>query len=308
MSEFLSNTSNRKFSEARSVAFIRNMVNFFKGQTNDLLPFHEVRTKLSLNHRRDIGLQEVELDKIVGSVGRYHDFTREFFPLSNSQETRWRRIYDLTHSLEGFPSVQLYKVGDVYFVRDGNHRVSVARSIDSKVIEAYVVEYITPVVELSTEDSMDDVLIKAGEANFLQVTGLDKLRPQQAIHLTNPGRYHLLLNHINAHKYWRETECNCEISYQEAVASWYDRVYLPLIEKIRERDILKHFPERTEADLYAWLVLHREALEEQFGLGQVDDDEVVEDLAEEATASPLQKIERAIKRKLDPDSLPPPVE
>jgi len=243
----------------------------------------------------------------VGSVGRYDDFTREFLPRRDSQEERWRRIYDLTESSQGFPPVDLYKVDDVYFVRDGNHRVSVARANKGKTIEASVTEYLTP-VELTAEDTLDDILIKAGAANFLQATGLDKLRPGQDIQLTNPGRYKRLLADIARHKYFKELECDCEISYEEAVASWYDKVYMPLINEIRDREILKHFPGRSEADLYTWLVLHREALEEVYGVGQVDSDEVVEDLEEEATASALKKIERAIKRKLDPDSLPPPVE
>jgi hypothetical protein len=245
--------------------------------------------------------------KIVGSVGRYDDFTREFLPRRDSQEVRWRRVYDLTESAGGVSPVELFKVGKAYFVRDGNHRVSVARTNNNSTIEAYVIEYITP-VEVTTEDTMDDILIKSGETNFLKATHLNELRPDQYIHLTNPGRYRLLLEHIAVHKYFREIEGGCEIPYEEAVMSWYDNVYMPIVGEIRSRDILKHFPGRTEADLYAWIVLHRTALENVYGLGQVDTDEIVEDLEEEASASPIQKVERAVKRKLDPASLPPSVE
>ncbi len=305
--ESLSHESNRKFSDVRSRAFIHSAMSVLRGKSDQLLPFEEVRSTLKLDHTRYLGLQDVPLEKIVGSVGRYHDFTREFLPRHDSQENRWRQVYDLTTSFQGFPPIELYKVGEVYFVRDGNHRVSVARANKSETIEAWVTEYLTPVL-LAPEDTMDSVLIKAGAANFLQVTELDKLRPDQNIQLTNPGRYKLLLQNITVHKYYKEVECSCEISWQEAVASWYDNVYMPLVTEIRKRDILKRFPDRTEADLYAWLILHREALEAVYGIGQVDDGLVVDALESEAKASPIQKIERAIKRKLDPDSLPPAVE
>ncbi|MFQ5578309.1 MAG: hypothetical protein ACE5G8_15110, partial [Anaerolineae bacterium] len=256
MADTLSQLSGQKFSEARSRVFIRSAIDFFRGQPSQLLPFEAVRATLKLDHTRYLGLQDVELDKIVGSVGRYHDFTRRFLPRHDQQGHRWRAVFDLTDSPQGFPPVELYRVGEAYFVRDGNHRVSVARANQSRTIQAYVTEYLTP-VDLSADDTMDDVLIKAGTANFLQVTGLDKLRPEQDIRLTNPGRYQQLLRHIADHKYFKEIECACEIPYEQAAASWYDEVYMPLVGEIRRRRILKDFPGRTEADLYAWLVLHR---------------------------------------------------
>ncbi len=306
MSDMLSSESSHKFAGARWQVFIENVLSFLQKKPKTLLPFEEVRSMLNLSHVRDLGVQDVPLDKIVGSVGRYEDFTREFLPRRDDQEDRWRQIYDLSTSMAGFPPVELLKVGDAYFVRDGNHRVSVARANDAKTIEAYVTEYFSP-VEVSADDTLDELLIKMGAANFAQVTKLDELRPGHNIRLTNPGRYKYLLEHIAMHKYYREIECQCEISWEEAVASWYDNVYLPLVKEIRQRGILERFPGRTEADLYAWVVFHRQALEERYGMGQVDDESVVTALEEEATASPLKKVERAIKRKIDPDSLPPKV-
>ncbi len=306
MADFLSQSSNQKFADARKQAFIRSVMDFFRGQRRDLLSFDEVRSELRLNHTRYLGLQDVPLGKIVGSVGRYRDFDREFLPRRDSQETRWRRVYDLTHSSGGFPPVELYKVGDAYFVRDGNHRVSVARINGSPTIEAYVTEYLTP-VPVSAEDTLDDILIKVGEANFLQATRLDAIRPGQDIRLTNPGRYRELLRHIADHKYFLEVEQQREVPYEEAVASWYDNVYMPLVQEIRARDILRHFPGRTEADLYAWLVRHRAELEARYGLGKVKDAVVLEKLEQEIPASPLRKLGQVFRRKPAPpdDSTPP---
>ena len=307
MSDTLSQESNTQFSKARWQAFSKTAMAKINRQARELLPFDKIRSSLHLAHTRYLGLQDVELDKIAGSAGRYDDFTREFLPRRDDQQERWRRIYDLTGTAQGFPPVDLYKVGDVYFVRDGNHRVSVARANKAKTIEASVTEYQTP-VELTSADTLDDILIKSGQSNFLQATHLDRLRPDQDIRLTNPGRYKRLLADISRHKYFKELECSCEISCQEAVVSWYDKVYMPLINEIRARKILKRFPGRTEADLYTWLVLHRAALEKVYGMGRIPNDDVVEDLAAEAPASPVKKIERAIKRRLNPGSLPPPVD
>lgn len=305
--DMLSQESNRKFSDMRNRVFFQSVLAMLHQKSTELLAFDDVRASLKLNHTRYLGLQDVPLDKIVGSVGRYRDFNRAFLPLSDSQENRWRGVYDLSAGEQGFSPIELFKIGDIYFVRDGNHRVSVARANDVSSIEAYVTEYETS-VELKPDDSLDDILIKAGAANFAAVTQLDKLRPAHGIQLTNPGRYKYLLRHIEVHKYYREIECQCEISWEDAVVSWYDTVYLPLVNEIRERGILEHFPNRTEADLYAWLVYHRQGLEAEYGIGAIDDGKVVDDLEEEAKASPIQKVERAIKRKIDPDSLPPVVE
>jgi hypothetical protein len=189
-------------------------------------------------------------------------------------------------------------VGEVYFVRDGNHRVSVARAHGSKTIEAYVIEYKTP-VPIGPDDDLDDLLLKGEHADFLRETHLDRLRPDQNVVFTEPGRYRLVKEHIIIHKYLREIECGCEITYEAAAAGWYDNVYLPLVQLIRERDILKYFSGRTEADLYAWLILHRAALEaEMDALGHVPNEQVVADLEKEA-AGPLGQLLGFFRERLD---------
>jgi hypothetical protein len=274
------------------------MIHFLRGQSNELLPFETIRSELRLKHSRDLGLQEIELDKIVGSVGRYDDFTREFLPLHDSDESRWRRVYDLTESFTGFPPIDVFQVGDVYFVRDGNHRVSVARANGLKVIEANVTAFVSP-IELTADDTLDDILIRRGHTNFLETTQLDQLRPDHQIRLTNPGRYRLLLEHIDVHKYLKEIETSSEMAYDAAVVSWYDHVYLPLVQEIRERRVLDLFPGRTEADLYAWLVLHRAELEQEYGFGRVPTETIVDDLVDNASPSPLKWIEWKIKQVLN---------
>jgi hypothetical protein len=281
--------SNQEFSQARQQAFIEEWLTFFTGRSNELLSFEKVRQSLHLQDSASRGLREIELDKIVGSTGRYRDFTRTFLPKNNTTEERWRRVDAVAHSGQGFPPIEVYQVGDVYFVRDGNHRVSVCQAHNAGTIEAYVIEYNTP-VPVGPDDDLDNILLKMEQADFLNQTHLDQLRPDQNVLFTEPGRYRLVKEHIIIHKYLREIACGCEISSEEAVTSWYDQVYQPLVQLIRDRNVLKYFPGRTEADLYAWLILHRAALEAEMDtLGQISDEQIVADLKKEA-AKPLAQL------------------
>jgi hypothetical protein len=277
-----------EFNAARRQAFREEMLSYLTGRPNDLLPFEEVRQSLRLQDSTYKGLHEIELDKIVGSVGRYRDFTRSFLPKSDRSEQRWRRVDAVTHDLIGTPPIEVFKIGDVYFVRDGNHRVSVARSHGAKTIEAYVIEYKTP-IHIENTDELDDILMRVGRTKFLEDTKLDEIRPDHNVEFTEPGRYRFVGKNIVFHKYLKETECGCELTDEETVASWYDNVYTPIVNLIRERGVLNDFPGRTEADLYAWFVWHRAALEEEAkGLGSVDDETVIDGLEKERSSNPLK--------------------
>ena len=106
------------------------------------------------------GLRDIPLDAIVGSVGRYKDFTRKFSPRRGVAEERWARVKAITEHAGGLPPIEVYQIGDAYFVIDGNHRVSVARQQGSPAIEAYVTNVDTKVL-LDPSDPPDDFLINA---------------------------------------------------------------------------------------------------------------------------------------------------
>ena len=295
--------SSQEFTKARRQAFIEEWFSFFTGRSNDLLSFEEVKENLKLQDSSYKGLQNIELDKIVGSTGRYRDFTRTFLPKSDLTEERWRRVDTVAHDI-GYPPIEVFKVGDVYFVRDGNHRVSVARMHGAKTIEAYVVEYKTA-VPVNNQDNLDDIILKMERTEFFEKTHLDQIRPEQNLSFTEPGRYRLVEEHIAVHKYLKEVESNREISYEEAVGSWYDHVYMPLIELIRKREVLKYFPDRTEADLYAWLILHRAALEQETQtLGQVSDEAILQELEKEGATNPLERLFDFFRHRFELQNMP----
>ncbi|HEY86185.1 MAG TPA: hypothetical protein G4N96_13860 [Chloroflexi bacterium] len=264
----------RDFDRVRRKAFIQSALGLVTRQSFDLIPFETARRQLRLRNPHYRGLQEISLDQIVGSVGRYLDFTRAFFPRSGKLRERWASVEDKVKA-GGLPPIQLYQVGGAYFVRDGNHRVSVARAQNAPAIEAYVWEY-PSLVPLDPKDNLDTLLIKQGYVEFLEATRLDKLRPEQDIQLTAPGRYWDLQAHINAHAHFLGQERGCEISREEAVTSWYDNAYQPIIRAIERAGILKQFPKRTEADLYIWISRWQLELSQRYD-DSVDPDAAVAD-------------------------------
>lgn len=303
----LTTQSNSEFTTARQRAFMEEWLSAFTGKESGLLSFEEVKDSLHLYDSTYKGLQEIELDKIIGSTGRYRDFTRTFLPKNNITEDRWRRVDAVAHG-QGFPPIEVYQIGEAYFVRDGNHRVSVARMHSAKTIEAYVIEYRT-LIAIEKDDTMDDILLKAERADFFKNTKLNEIRPDQQIILTEPGRYRQIEQHIAFHKYLKEREFNQEISNEEAVASWYDTVYTPIVKMLREKEVLKQFPRRTEADLYAWLMLHRSALEEEMeALGFIPAEDVLEGIRMDGATNPITRLISYFNYQLSRPNIPLKVE
>ena len=230
---------------------------------NRLLSFEKVRRSIAEERLLPRVLRNIPMDAIVGSVGRYEDFNRQFLPRQEAQLGRWARVRT-AFEYSGLPPIEVYKIGEVYFVLDGHHRVSVARQLGAKEIEAYVTE-IPSKVPLSPEDDADDLIIKTEQARFLEDTRLAELHPEVDLSVTAPGRYEQLREHIAAHRYFMGIDQKREVGYEEAVQHWLNEVYFPAIAVIRRLDLLRDFPKRTETDIYLWLMKHRAELTKQLG-------------------------------------------
>jgi nucleotide-binding universal stress UspA family protein len=298
------------FRRARRRANLERIVARLAGRSADLLSYDQVRQQLRAHNRKSRGLQDIPLDAIVGSVGRYSDFTRSFLPRQDSDEDRWARVKVAQTSMGGLPPIDVYQIGDVYFVRDGNHRVSVAREQEATRIQAYVTEVETQ-VPLSADIQPDDLILKAEYAAFLARTDLGTVRPQADLTVTAPGKYDRFIEHIDVHRHFMGLEHEREISYAEAVGHWYDEIYWPVIQLIRQRGMVHDFPDRTEADLYLWILDHRAALEDVLGW-RVDTAEAAADLVSHHASSLRRVAARAGGKLLDavtPDVLEsgPPV-
>ncbi len=264
-----------RFDSERRAALMADLVRPLLGRPADLLSFDEVRERLHLRSVVDRGLQDVPLERIVGTVGREREFTRAFLPREEALRERWEDVKRLAEGPSGFPPVELYNVGGTYFVVDGHHRVSVARARGAPSIEARVREYPTP-VSLAADADPTAVALESGRAEFLEVTGLEPAGPGE-FRVSEPDGYERLLAHIAGHRYFRGIELGRPVAWDEAVASWRDTVYRPMVETIRGSGILEDFPGLTETDLYLFVMDHLHHLRETYGPGEVEPEEAVED-------------------------------
>jgi hypothetical protein len=277
------------FERARQKAFLHDLVAAISRRENDLIPFHELRQRLSPEGESYRGMQTVPVNQIIGSMDRFLDFDRAFLPRKKNTAGRWQNIDRAFYEDVRLPPIQLYKVGDIYFVKDGNHRVSVARErgvefIDAEVIEGHVR------VPLSSQMSVQELLLQAEYAEFLRRTDLDRLQPDHDIRPTALGRYDEIWEHIEGHRWWLSQIWHREAMIDEAVNDWYQYIYLPIVQVARDRGVLDQFPRLTEADIYLWVMRHRHTLEEREGhdVGPV---ESAEDYAEIMT-QPLDLSDR----------------
>ncbi|MDQ2690648.1 MAG: universal stress protein, partial [Chloroflexota bacterium] len=253
------------FQTARQRASIQEVLARITGKPTELLSYEEVAEKLKLHIRSEGGVQQIPLDAIVGSVGRYTDFTRTFLPRRAEDRDRWVGVRAaFLEGGAGLPPIEVYKVGDVYFVIDGNHRVSIARQEKFTTIEAHVIEVRTQ-VSLTPDIRAEDLIIKSEYADFLETTRIVDLRPNVDLSVTVPGQYHKLLEEICARECQLEINTRSSIPFDVAVADWYDNIYIPLAEAVRDRGLLRWFPDRTITDLYLWISENRSILEKELG-------------------------------------------
>lgn len=264
MTEPFTEQAKNDFQRARFKAFFNRVWGALSGQRTTLLSYDEIKEKLRVGGPIYRGVKTVRVDQIAGSLNRYHEFDRVFLPASDTLAERWQRVNRAFYQDISLPPVVLYKVGQVYFVVDGHHRVSVAREQGQLEIEAEVRECATR-VNITPEIKPEDLEILESKVHFLERTALDHLRPSANIKLTIPDGFERILEHIAVHRYFMGLDLKRDITDNEAVSNWYDRVYLPIITVIRETDILSEFPGKTEGDLYLWVLDHQHYLAETEG-------------------------------------------
>jgi uncharacterized ParB-like nuclease family protein len=229
----------------------------------DLLSFEEVRKRLHLSEQLDRGLQQISLEDIRGSVGRYEDFTTTFMPLKEHLRERWEKV-DQAVIAGKTPPIEVYLVGEVYFVLDGNHRVSVAREHGHETIDAFVSEFPTPIGDRSKE-AIDRHLIALERTSFQEKLGGAGKEAVKEFVFTCPGCYRDLAGQIENYRVGLEKAEEKSVSIERAYSAWYREVYTPAVKAIREFGLLQMFPERTEADLFIWAWENGDVLKELVG-------------------------------------------
>ena len=287
--------SNQAFENARFVSLLKNLKYFLIGKNNELLSFEQIKKGFGLYKQSYLGIQAVPVEDIVGSFDRYKDFDKYFLPKKNHLQHRWAGIHNLIARDVILPPVKLYKVSEIYFVVDGNHRVSVSKKMGIKFIDAEVIKFLTDAT-ITRDMDPKDIFIQIEREQFLEATGLKKNRPDIKIRITSPGQYDFLLSQINKLMVaLNENKKDREklIAFEEASLIWYDSIYLPAIEVIKSYGILEKFPDRTKTDLYVWINEHKRYLSLKYGR-----DVVIKFAANDIVLRYNKNIFRKIKVKL----------
>ncbi|GHV85316.1 hypothetical protein AGMMS50230_09240 [Spirochaetia bacterium] len=256
------------FSKARTKEFFSRIMHFMDTDKNRLLSLNDVREILKPRGESYKGMSTVPIELIVGSEGRYRDFNKYFLPRREHLRSRWERVDEARLNDITLPPIQLYEIGGVYFVRDGNHRVSVARAQGVEMVDAEVISLSTE-IQLSpnmTIDQLRSVLLKYEKIFFYEKTSFKELTGCDTLNFTRPGRYDVIYNHILVHKYYLNQDQTGEVSFSNALVSWYNNVYDPIISIIKEDNLVSLFPQRTPGDLYVWIVKHWDILKKKYGI------------------------------------------
>ncbi|MDR2403821.1 MAG: transcriptional regulator [Spirochaetaceae bacterium] len=261
------------FFRARGKAILSEIQHFLNADRNNLLSLNDVKEILKPQNEIYRGMQVVPIRLIVGSEGRYRDFNKYFLPKSDHLKSRWIRVDEARLKDIILPPIQLYEIGGVYFVRDGNHRVSVAKSqgvenIDAEVISLSSEISITPSM---TTEKLREAVISFEKKVFYEKTRYGELTGSYDLDFSDPGSYDVIYNHILVHKYYLNEGRREELPFEEALTSWYRNVYCPIIQIINDEKLCFNFPGRTASDLYVWIVKHWDDLKQKYGVYALDD-------------------------------------
>ena len=296
------------FERARQKAFFQGILSVMRRKSNELISFHDVQSRMKPEGESYRGMQIVPVAQIVGSVDRFHDFNRTFLPLHNHTAGRWKNVDRAFHEDVRLPPIQLYKLGEVYFVKDGNHRVSVARERGVEFIDAEVIETLIRLPVYATMAPFE-LLLQVEYAEFLRRTNLDRLRPDHDIRPTALGRYDEIWDHILVHQEEMIDYLGRPVGNEEAVTDWYDVLYTQIGRVARETGVTARFPNRSEADVYLWVMAYRAELEDRDG-EEVDPATSVRELAAAVEHSASiqgrwERLSRWLGRLFGSDTPPP---
>jgi hypothetical protein len=244
------------FSRARRSQLLAELGRRLRREPDDvalILPFDEVVEALGMVGEVQLGLQTIPLDSIVGTIDRTRDFDRGFRPTTPRVRGRWQRIAAAQRRGESFPPISVYRVGDLHFVRDGHHRVSVAKSLGREDIDAYVTQVRTRV---GTGDALRlaDLPLKGHERMFRERVPLDA-EQRARVRPSDPWEFGRLAEGIEAWGFRVTQERREYMDRQEVAQLWYEDEFLPVVDMLREGGFIR--PSETEADAYTRVVTAR---------------------------------------------------
>ena len=219
---------------------------------NLILPFDEVVAALGMRGERRLGLQIIQLDTVVGTVDSTRDFDRRFRPTSGRVRERWERLALAERRGEPIPPIDVYRVGDMHFVQDGHHRVSIAMATGAKTIDAYVTEVLTQLPPTGIRGRRD-LLVKSYERIFRARVPLPDADLAK-ITVTDPWSYAVLGEAVEAWGFRCMQDKGRFLNRAEIARHWYAEEYRPVVRMLRAADLIGS---RTEAEAYMRVAAER---------------------------------------------------
>ena len=238
---------------SRMLAALARRLRFEPDDVGYILPFEEVVDALGRVAEHDRGLQTIDLDSIVGTVDRTKDFDRNFRPTSPRLRARWQRIAEAQRRGESFPPISVYRIGELHFVRDGHHRVSVARSLGRKDIDAYVTEVETRVGP-GSDVLISDLPVKGHERLFRERVPLDPERLAR-VQPSDPWEYGRLAEGVEAWGFRAMQGRRGFMDRYETARLWFDEDFEPVVAMLKEADLIERG--ETDTDAYIRIVTER---------------------------------------------------
>jgi hypothetical protein len=227
------------FSRSRRQRALARLSARMRGEPSDvnvILPFEEVVAALGHRGERPLGQQPIELDSIVGSVDRTREFDRSFRPTSTRVRQRWERIAAAQRRGEAMPPIDVYRIGELHFVKDGHHRVSVARALGHKDINAYVTEVLTQ-LGADRKIRLRDLPLKSHERLFFERVPLPPAA-RVKIKLSDEWRYAALAEAVEAWGFRASQDRGEAMSRAEVAEAWFRDEYEPVVELLREAELV----------------------------------------------------------------------
>ncbi len=249
-------------------ASIKSITSVLTGKgERELLPFEEIKEISHTRNQSYIGIKTIPINLIAGSEGRYQDFDKAFLPKKEFSRHRWVRVNEARLTDIILPPIQVYEMGNLYFVRDGNHRVSVAKMMGIEFVDAEIIKIETP-INLTPEMTIDEIraeVLNYERTQFFSHPLIASQIPNDALQFTSLGRYEEVWEHISVHRYYLGEYYDREVSLEDAITSWYNTLYLPIVTCLEENNFLQKFSKRHRADLYIWVLKHWDELKKDYG-------------------------------------------
>jgi hypothetical protein len=218
-----------------------------------LIPFDEASRRLRVSGQSYLGIREIPIDRIVGSVDRSGDFDRDFRPRRGLSRGRLASLRSAFRD-GGLPAIEVFEVGGAYFVEDGHHRVALAREQHADFIDAEVTRLQTN-YEVGPEVDVCQLVHTEQQRMLLEESGLSRARPEAVIEFTLLDGYTQLREIIKAHGYDLARQRGALPAPEEVAGDWYDSVYRPGVDAVRRASLPELYASwhSTDADLFLWV-------------------------------------------------------